>query len=235
MLSIVCFKWKPKGAYRSIFGAQTVNILKRMVDRHYANPHRVICVTDDARDIDPDIEIMPLWDDHANVPSPHGAGNPSCYRRLKAYSKEASDWFGPRFVILDLDCVIVRDMVPVWDTPADFCIWGDTNPMSPYNGSMQLMNTGARSQVWETFDPVESPKRSKAMGYFGSDQGWIAACLGPNENRWSTVNGVYSYRNHIARAAGKLPPNARIVFFHGQTDPWHPQAQALDWVKEHYR
>lgn len=166
MLSIVCFKWKPKPGYRSSFGPQTVNTLKRMIARNYQKPHRLVCVTDDARDIDPDVEIVPLWNDHAAVPSPHGAGNPSCYRRLKCYSKEAEQWFGPRFVIIDLDCVIVSDMAPIWDNDSDFCIWGDTNPTSPYNGSMQLMNAGARSQVSGNLRSDREPEEVEGNGLF---------------------------------------------------------------------
>src|SRR6185369_10690146 len=70
MLSVVCWKWKPSNGYRSAFGPETVNVLRAMVRRHYQKPHRFICVTDDSRGIDPGIEIIPLWDDYAAVPSP---------------------------------------------------------------------------------------------------------------------------------------------------------------------
>lgn len=235
MLSIVCWKWKPKGTYRSTFTARHVDTLAAMVARNYANPHRMVCVTDDPEGIDRSIETVPLWDDFANVPSPHGAGNPSCYRRLKAFSAEAEQWFGPRFVCIDLDCVIVSDMSPLWDRLDDFVICGDTNPSTPYNGSMYLLRAGSRKQVWDDFDPIRSPAITKRFGYFGSDQAWIGARLGTLEHRWTAKDGVYSYRNEIAKRGGALPANARIVIFHGQHDPWCPQCQRLPWVKEHYR
>lgn len=235
MLSVVCWKWKPPLGYRSKFGPETVNTLARMVARHYARPHRFICVTDDAAGIDPSIEIVPLWNDHASVPSPCGARQPSCYRRLKAFSKEAATVFGQRFVSLDLDCVITGDLVPLWDRDEDFVIWGDTSPKTPYNGSMFLLRTGARAQVWEKFDPKTSPAKGRALGYFGSDQAWIGACLGPHEAKWSITDGVYSYRNHVQPNSGTLADNARIVMFHGKVDPWSAEAQAFAWVREHYR
>lgn len=241
MLTICCWKWKPAPGYRSHFTAEHVNILARMVDRHYRRPHRVICITDDDAGIDEDIGIIPLWSDHAGLPSPHGRGNPSCYRRLRAFSAEARDLIGERFVSLDLDCVIVGDMVPVWDRPEDFVIWGDTNPTTHYNGGMWLLRAGSRRQVWETFDPVRSPIESRRQQQWGSDQGWIGACLGPNEAKWGRGDGVYSYRNHIqpppARGGtgGALPQGARIVMFHGAVDPDHAEAQRLAWVREHYR
>ncbi|MBR1150087.1 hypothetical protein [Bradyrhizobium sp. JYMT SZCCT0428] len=234
MLSIVCWKWKPKTGYRSAFGPETVNTLRAMVRRYYQKPHRFICVTDDAAGIAGDVEIIPLWDDYAAVPSPHGAHQPSCYRRLKAFSLQAAALFGPRFVSLDLDCVVTGDLSPVWDRDEDFVIWGDTSPKTPYNGSMFMMRAGSRRQVWEDFDPQTSPAKGRALGYFGSDQAWIGARLGPHEKKWSQADGVYSYRNDI-KALGGLPDNARIVMFHGKVDPWDAEAQRLAWVRAHYR
>lgn len=236
MLDVICWKWKPAGQYRSTFGPETVNTLRRMVARHYSKPHRFSCITDDPHGIDPDVRIIPLWDDLAKVPSPYGAGHPSCYRRLKAFSTEAANIIGPRFVSLDLDCVITGDMSPVWDRPDDFVIWGDTARGTPYNGSMFLMTAGARRQVWEKFDQVQSPKLGRMMNYIGSDQAWIGACLGPNEKKWTRRDGVYSYRNEIRNRGGGIPIDARIVFFHGAFDPWMPQIQSRHpWVLRHYR
>jgi hypothetical protein len=233
MLSVVCWKWKPPPGYRSSFGPETVNVLRAMVRRHYDAPHRFICVTDDAAGIDSDVEIVPLWADYSSVQNPYGARQPSCYRRLKAFSREAAAMFGDRFVSLDLDCVVTGDLRPLWDRPEEFVIWGDTSPRTPYNGSMFLLKAGARSCVWDDFDPKTSPVKSRAMGYFGSDQAWIGARLGPRETKWSQMDGVYSYRLDIKRLGG-LPDNARIVMFHGGVDPWSPEAQRLAWVRNYY-
>lgn len=235
MLSVVSWLWRAPKGYRSQFGAKHVNILASMVSRNYAAPHRFICVTDAPDGINSDIEIVPLWNDHAHIPSPHGPGNPSCYRRLKAFSAEAEEMFGKRFVSIDLDTVIVGDLAPIFDRTEDFIIWGDTNPSTPYNGGLFMMTAGARRQVWETFDPARSPTVARKMGYFGSDQAWIGACLGKKEAKWGTADGVYSYRNHIKHTGGRLPPGARIILFHGQTDPDHDAAQRHSWVRDHYR
>ncbi len=239
MLRVVCWKWKPAAGYRSTFGPETVNTLKRMVARHYAGAHELVCITDDAEGIDADVRVIPLWEDFAKVPSPHGPGNPSCYRRLKAFSKEAAQLIGERFVSIDLDCVIVGDLAPVWDRVEDFVIWGDTSPRTPYNGSMFLLRAGTRAKVWEGFDPLRSPAIAKAKGYWGSDQAWIGAALGPDEPRWGRADGVYSFRNDLQNQyapARPLPDDARVVFFHGKHDPWDHDVQAkYAWVSEHYR
>lgn len=235
MLDVVTFRWKPQAGYRSTFGPETVNTLKRMVSRHYRGAHRFTCVTDDPAGIDEDVRIIPLWEDFATIPSPHGGANPSCYRRLKLFSLEAATLIGPRFVSLDLDCVITGDMAPVWDRPEDFVIWGDTNKTTAYNGSMMLMTAGARPQVWTTFDPRTSPRKAKAAQCWGSDQGWISYCLGPKEKKWSRADGVYSYRNDIKTCGGSLPKDARIIFWHGKDDPWSPIGQKMEWVRHHWR
>lgn len=235
MLSVVCFKWAPPIAVpRFAFGPEHVRTLRNMVARHYPAPHRFLCVTDDTRGLG-DIETVPLWDTWAQVPSPHGGQNPSCYRRLVAFSPDIAPVFGPRFVAVDLDAVIVGDLRPVWDRPEDFIIWGETDRRSWYNGSMWLMTAGARRQVFDQFDPRTSPREAKRAGRFGSDQGWISHCLGPGEATWTRHDGVYSYRVHIAPRGHDLPENAAIVFFHGQQKPWHYHQQCLPWVRRWYR
>jgi hypothetical protein len=234
-LSVVCWRWKPTPGYRSEYSPTTVNVLRRMVARHYPRPHRFICVTDDPAGLDSGIEIIPLWNDFAQIPSPHGKKNPSCYRRLRAFAPEIGDLFGPRFVSLDLDCVITGDLQPLWDRSEPIVMWGDTNPRTHYNGSMMLMSAGARPQVWTTFDPQSSPDQSRRAGCFGSDQGWISYCLGPGEAKWSRHDGVYSFRNDLKLSnPDRLPSNARIVIFHGNEDPWGIHAQSLEWVKQHW-
>lgn len=235
-LAVVCWKWRPTPGYRSQFGPATVNTLRAMVARHYDAPHRFLCVTDDAKGLDAEIEVIPPWNDFVNVPSPSGGRNPSCYRRLRMFAPDIAQVFGPRFVSIDLDVVITGNLRPVWDRPEDFVIWGDTNPKTFYNGSMVLMTAGVRAQVWHTFDPIESPKRAKAAGHFGSDQGWISYCLGPGEATWNQADGVYSFRNHLQSSGSRaLPANARIVVFHGHYDPWSSSVQRqYPWVREHY-
>jgi hypothetical protein len=238
--SVVCWKWNARPGYRSTFGPETVNTLASMVRRHYPHPHRFICVTDDVKGIDTRVvEVLPAWNDYADVPSPHGGKNPSCYRRLRLFHPDAAQWFGERYVSLDLDVVITGDLSPLWNRSEECVFWGDTNPQpgSHYNGSMMLLTAGARSKVWTNFNPATSPRESLAARCWGSDQGWISYTLGKGEAKWTKADGVYSFRNDIQRTdvARHLPTNARIVVFHGSHDPWGPMAQKYQWVRDHYR
>lgn len=231
-LTIVVFKWNTPG-YRSKFEAEHVLVMRNMVQRHYSKPHRFVCITDDASGLD-EIETIPLWDDFKDVPSPHGRGNPSCYRRLKLFSPQIESLLGQRFVAIDLDTVITGSLSPLWDRPEDFVIWGETNPKSFYNGSMFMMTAGARAKVWDKFDPKESPRMALKAGRFGSDQGWISHVLGPHEATWGRTDGVYSYRVHVA-PMGRLPNDARVVFFHGKEDPWGFKCQQVQWIRDNWR
>jgi hypothetical protein len=238
VLTVVCWKWKPATAYRSTYGPETVNTLARMVRRHYPHPHEFVCVTDDAQGLDADVRVVPLWDTFAQVPNPHGDPRqyPSCYRRLRAFAADAADVFGPRFVSVDLDCVVTGDLTPLWNRPEAFVIWGDTNPRNVYNGSMFLLTAGARRQVFDQFDPATSPRTAMQAGCWGSDQGWISYVLGRGEARWSRGDGVYSFTNEVMKGGVMLPGDARIVFFHGRFDPWMPDVQhRYPWVREYYQ
>jgi hypothetical protein len=234
--TIVTFKWKSPPGYRSTFEGVHVNTLASMVRRHYAKPHRFLCITDDPTGIDEKIETMPLWKDHSKLPSPHSLRFPSCYRRLKIFSAEAKELIGERIIQLDLDTVITDDVSPLFDREEDFIAWGDTNRAGGYNGSLLILRAGTRTKVWDTFHPIQSPQISTRAGAIGSDQGWISVCLGKDaEAKFTEKDGVYSYRNYIEPRKGRLPGNARMVMFHGRVDPWSKEAQKLDWVREHYK
>lgn len=236
--AVVCWKWETPPLYRSVFGPEVVNTLRRMVQRHFDRPHRFICVTDNPAGLDPDVEVVSLWNDFSTIWSPHGNPSryPSCYRRLRAFHPAIAKVFGPRFVQIDLDLVVTGDLAPLWDRPEDFVIWGDTNPHTLYNSSMILMTAGTRSQVWTDFNPQVSPGLAKQAGNHGSDQAWISYRLGPGEAKWTRADGVYSFRNEIAPVDVKrLPDDARIVMFHGQNDPWNAYVQQnCPWVREYY-
>lgn len=234
-LTIVCWRWRPPAGYATRFDADAVNVLRRMVARHYREPFRFICVTDDPVGLDAGVEVIPIWNDFADLMNPAGEKKPSCYRRLRAFSPDIVDVFGPRFVSIDLDVVITGDVTELWNRPEDFVIYGKTHPTTPYNGSMFLLTAGARRQVWERFDPARSPLQAWRSGYFGSDQGWISLCLGHGEARWGRSDGVYSYPLHL-QAVGALPSNARLVIMHGKLKPWDAPARTRHrWIQEHYQ
>ncbi len=235
MLDVICWKWKPKPGYRSKFQSSHVNVLKSMVGRNYSKPFRFSCITDDPRGLDPSIRPLPLSSALTHLKNPSFHNGPNCYPRLWAFSEEAKEAIGPRFVSMDIDVVITGSLDPILDRKEDFIIWGDTAPSTWYNGSLWMMTAGARKQVWDDFDPNRSPQEANASGQRGSDQGWISYKLGPNEATWTDKDGIYSFRNHIMRRPRySLPENAKVVVFHGAHDPWDRKAQRQSWVKKNW-
>lgn len=237
MIQVVCWLWRPTTPkYRSAFKAEHVNIFRNMIERHLHVPHEVVCITDMPKGIDERVRIIPLWDDHVSVPSPHGGFSPSCYRRLKAFSPEMAEVIGPRFISMDLDVVIVDDITGLLTREEDFIIWGSVLRTTPYNGSMWMMNAGARKRVWEEFDPNVSPVLTRKAGYHGSDQAWMSYCLGKGETQWTPESdGVYAFRSDLKKRRYVLPDDAKIVFFQGHNDPWDEFSHKVaPWIKDHY-
>ena len=207
-----------------------------MVERHYPDEHEVVCITNLPDGIDERVRIVPLWDEFSDLRSPYGPNQPSCYRRIRAFSSEMKEIIGPRFVSVDLDCVIVGDMRPLWNRTDDFIIYGYPLKGTPYNGSMWMMDAGAREKVYTDFHPIRSPQLVKKNGFRGSDQGWFSYILGPDEKTWGYKDGVVAWRSDLKVRDYKLPPQSRIVFFHGMVDPWDHEAQKrAPWVSEYYR
>ena len=233
VLTVACFRWKNDGIGRvlpaqevSSYAPEWVYKLRDGVARHYAKPHRFVCITDEPEAL-PDVETVPLWPDHAELGG--------CYRRLKLFDPEM-DLLGDRFVTLDLDCVITGNLAPLLDRTEDFVVNAHAGKMPPdqrYNGSMMLMDRGARPQVWAQFDPVASVARLKAEArYVGTDQAWLRMTLGRDEARFAAVDGVYDVR-HSPGISRNLPDNARIVFFSGPRDP-ETEMGKVPWIKRHW-
>lgn len=236
-LRVVTWLWKPIPNYRSDFNAQRVNTFYDMVRRHLHMPWEPVCITNMPEGIDRRVRIVPLWNDLASVASPHGGKTPSCYRRLKAFAPEMENIIGSRFISMDLDVVIVDDITPLLSRTEDFIIWGSVLRTTQYNGSMWMMDAGARRCIWDDFDPITSPIKTHNLGLYGSDQAWFCYRLGLLEKQWTPEDdGVYAWRSDIKKNKYELPKNARIVFFQGNFDPWEPYAQLHSpWIKDHYK
>lgn len=232
MLTIVGWLWKDENCAAKYL-PQHADIWARMIHAHLSMPHRFVLVTDW---LDYDycslIEPVKIWDDWREVRRADWREDaPQCYVRLKAFSEEAREILGDRFVSIDLDCLVLDALDPLFDRSEDFVIYRRPNAdngrpreaATVYQGSMWMMNTGARSDVWTSFHGAESLKQvDKSL--IGTDQAWIRHVLGPNEATWGVKDGVYSYGTHVQPYQEyRLEPPAglRILFFQGVAKPFH--------------
>jgi len=239
MISVVCFKWKRSKEGIQLpssinqYGPEHVNILYHSTQRNTTVPHRFICVTDDSKGLHSNIEVVPLWD--------HCQYLGGCYNRLYIFSSEVENLFGPRFITIDLDCVIVGNIDHILNRTEDFVIneydiKGNRHATHQYyNGGLIMMNAGAREEVWTDFDPTKAPEllqpRKDRIELIGSDQAWIAHRLGDGESMFTKDDGVYDYRKLDDRKV--LPDNASIVMFPGKRDPL-TEYKRIPWIQKHW-
>lgn len=195
-------------------------------------PHRLACVTRSqvpagVERIDPPGEfedIQPKW----------GPRKPNCFRRLSMFRRDAADIFGERFVCMDLDCVIGGPLDPLFDRREDLVLFKGTAPERPYNGSMMLLSAGCRPHVYERFDQAGADASGEK--FCGSDQAWLAHCLGWGEKTWSEKDGVFFYGQGSVYSPKAKNVSPHILFFPGKIKPWTLAPLHIDrFVTNNYR
>ena len=227
-LTIVGWLWHQPGG-RQVYTVEHANIWARMIHRNLTLPHRFMIVTDQPEgDFDRLITPIPLWNDWRDLKNPSWpATSSNCYVRLKAFSKEAEPIFGPRFVSIDLDILVLKNIDALFDRGEDFLIFRrpisqlPRDELNVYNASMWMFNrAGCRASVWENFKGGETVRAARR--YMGTDQAVLHLLLGADEKGWSQADGVYSW-NHIChdrRWKIAPPPDAKMVLFYGGQKPW---------------
>ena len=142
------------------------------------------------------------------------------------FRPDAEQWFGERFVCMDLDCVIGESLDPLFDIPVDFKMATGTAKGRPYNGSMLLLTAGARPEVYKRFSHEGAIKAGQK--FLGSDQAWIAYVLGSRETTWTERDGL----NYHGLPRPAYVPR-RVTFFPGARKPWDYTGNP--WVARNYR
>jgi hypothetical protein len=225
-LTILTWFWKqPNG--RTAYSAETVNVWADMVRRNLKMPHRIACVTEHPEGIDSDIAIIAPPGDFEDIRLPTwGEDKPQCLRRIAMFRRDAADIFGPRFVAMDMDSIVMGPLDPLFDRDDDFIMFKGTTAHRPYNGSLLMMNAGARPQVHESLTPEGAIKAG--FRYVGSDQAWISSVLGQGEKTWDATDGVHAY-NSVRNGNS----DTRILFFFGNPKPWDLLSE--DRIAKYYR
>lgn len=230
MIKILTWLWSKPGS-RTNYTAHHVNIWAAMVSRHLTIPHTLACVTDMPEGIDPHIEIIKPPGEFVDWETPTWNNDkPNCFRRLTMFSPHAAEIFGAdRFVCMDLDCTIGANIDALFDRDDDFVMYRGTSFDRPYNGSLMMIKAGSRPQVYTDFNYENAV--ASGQKYVGSDQAWIAYCLGVGEKTWSFEDGICWYGSQYNR----LIDVNRIMFYPGQMKPWEISINRLNkWVMDNY-
>lgn len=189
----------------SKYQADYVNNLFHMVKRFLPIPYRFICFCGLTEGIGPEVECLPLPDNLQGW-----------WNKISLFKRNIG--LEGKILFLDLDVVIVDDITPLATYDADFIIikdWWNNE----YNSSVFLLKVGARHQVWEAFNPYEPPA--------ANDQDFITRIL-PDEKTWPS-KWVVSFKNDCASG---IPPDARIVVFHGRPKP---HSYPAPWIRDFWK
>jgi len=224
VITFVCFKWRGKDPNRE-FKSPYVNTLYRMLAANYDKPFRFVCMTDDSVGLIDEVEAMPL-PDMVDIPAPNGDLYPSCYRRLWLFSAEAAEVFPGQVVCIDVDTLILENVTEFFDRDEDCVMWADADLRGlKYAGGLWMLRTGTRTHVWDDFDPVESPKITKAAGLVGSDQAWMSYCL-DGEAVWTRADGIYKTR--------VLTPESKPLILQTPSNKHKPWMEAFRLMYKQY-
>jgi hypothetical protein len=226
VLSVVTWLWRTTSAkylgQGFKFSPKHVNMLRAALERHLRVPHELVCFTDDATGLDARIRAEPIW------PDPAGYGK--CWRRLACFAPSFGALVGPRYLSLDLDCVLASDLTPLVERDDPLVLWRPRG-LDHFNGSIWLHTPGTYADILDGYDPQLSPYDMAELGLEGSDQAWLTHKLWGRVPTWGAGDGVYRWRTDCRP---EPPKDARIVFFPGRMKPNHPKmCHVAPWLVDH--
>ncbi|MDY0143670.1 MAG: hypothetical protein RBR97_17430 [Bacteroidales bacterium] len=245
MVSIITFLWN--NGYRD-YSSEHVNRLAKDVNQHCSFPYRFICVYDqidhtgfDLNYVEPVALPESAWWTRS-LKNPRSDRLPSSYRRLWAFSKEA-ECLGERIMLLDVDCLVVADLKPLFDySDADFVGWSpaleyplhikrrsrrNVSPPGRIGGGTWLLTTGTYPYIWEELN-INNIRKAASVGWNGSDQGWLSFNFAGKCICWPSDIGIYNSQESCAWDA-HIPENAKIIHFNGKVKPWDTDQSSRKW------
>lgn len=227
MLTVLTWLWNQPGM-RTTYTTKHVALWADMVSRNLKMKHRLACVTTETN-LPPNVKRIQPPGEFEDVTPTWGPTKPNCYRRLSMFRRDAGQIFGRRFVCMDLDVVIGGPLDPLFDRKEDLVLFKGTHESRPYNGSMMLIKAGCRPQVYEDFNQAGAD--ASGTTFVGSDQAWLAHCLGWGEATWGEADGVWSWDRYLKEVKRARPT---VLFFPGRRKPWEFD-RIFPFVRKNYR
>ncbi len=243
-LLIMTFFWRQPNAWAKYY-PEHVNRWFYQFKDNLTIPCRFACVTNMPEGINPEIQIIPEPKEFVDVRTTQWTGNhPRCYRRIPLFHPQAAKIFGAsRFACTDLDVHVLKNSDSVFLREEDFIITAGSGKLesNPYNGSMVMMNAGARPKVYTHFTQelaelaagTKEETLTNPLKFIGSDQSWYAYAMGALEATWTDKDGVYRWHPAKYRQeGGKIPDNCKIIFFPGSSkEMTEVTGEVTDFVK----
>jgi len=245
---VLCMKWGTK------YGPEYVNRLYAMVRRHLTGDFRFICLTDDSSGIRSEVQCLPI--PALNVQLAPGQRD-GAWKKLTTFDAHLCQQYGLRgtALFLDVDVVVVGALDDFFRQPGEFLIiqdyprWWRFGRRIIGNSSVYRFALGAHVDVLDYFrahmDAVQARYRNEQtfLSHFLHQQGKLAywpPAWCPSFKYHSIPPWPVNYWR-----APTLPPEARIMIFHGECNPPDALAgqrnrrlrfiQPAHWVAEHWR
>lgn len=203
-MQVVCVKVGTK------YGPEYPNRLAAMVTRHAPAGTRILCLTDNPVGV-------------ACETAPIGTEAPGWWAKLVLFQPHPA-LGGERFLYLDLDVVVVRDLEPLLAYAGPFAMpydWWGTN----LQGSVIAADPAQCPPLWDRFLADELNIRA----FYHSEQEWLTVQM-PDAELFDTVapGFIGSYKAHSLQAG---PGGYGIVCFHGTPKPH----ECNGWVTRHWQ
>lgn len=249
--NIICIKWG------TLFGPEYVNRLYSGVRRNLSQPVRFFCMTEETDGLHPDIEVLPLPVEPYAEPMAAAlavANRQGAMRKVSLFRPGlVPDLDGP-FLGFDLDVVITGDLTPIWQTPADKIAmrhdWTEKRKGRPTgHGSVFRFDPARHGYLYNDLAANPYAEVEKARG---SEQRYTSHKAMDNDD-FAYIPGelVVSFKydclglppiNYLRDPI--LPPEARVVCFHGRpkmseavtgyNGSWIRHSRPCAWLKDHW-
>lgn len=220
--TVICIKWGTR------YGADYVNRLWSMIRRNTRRPTRLVCFTDDATDVAPEVETPPL----PPITLPEQV-EWLPWRKLCLWQSPLYDLQGD-VLFFDLDLVITGSVDEFFDfEPGRFCVaqnWSQPR-LKVGNTSVYRFPVGKMNHIFDCFD--RDPQ--SVLSLYRIEQQYISAeaqdmVFWPVEWCVSFKHSLLPYWPLNFFMAPKLPSTAKVVAFTGKPDP--DEARDGNWPEK---
>jgi hypothetical protein len=215
---ILTMKWG------TLYPATYVNVLYSAVRAHLPGQFRFVCLTEDPKDLRPEIEVFPI----PEFGVPEERWRIGGWPKLGVFQRELYGLAG-RALFIDLDMMVLDDLTPFFDHPAPFVAtdmgpnWQrvqGTGPTEP-GTCLFAFTLGAEAQIFERF----VADRQASFDRFGLEQNCVAA-FASSVTCWDPA-WVISFKRHlrpppltgVVLPLRRVPPGAKVLAFHGRPRP----------------
>lgn len=243
----------------TLYGPEYVNRLFAGVQRQLKQKHRFVCFTEDARGLDPRIEVLPLL--QTGAPEVEGDTR---WRKVAVFAEKLVDLAGPT-LFLDLDLVVVGSLDAFFEHPGEVCIIRDAElfpdrwlrRLRPArrafyqkvgNSSVFRFHIGRHTDVLRRY--VDD--HARVVAEYRNEQEFISDHFHAQNKLTFWPREWYASFKHDCVPKGlrsylqdpQLPPAARVVLFAGRPKMadvvagrggrWYRRIGPAPWLIEHW-